>query len=521
MDRSVEQLQQIARFADALPAAIWVGRAPSGECVYVNEAFEIVLGLRPPADARAGNYVGPYGVHTRTGEPYPEDRMPYPLVLRSRAPVQVDDLVIHRHDGGKTYLRVFASPLFDDAGEIAYVVEAFIDITREVEANEARTRGERELQHTRRMEAIGSLAGGIAHDFNNLLSIVKLVAASLRAGEQAPARLELLQNLDDVADSAAHLTRALLGFAGRVAHRGERVALNARARSMVEIAARTFDRRLKVRAELEAEHDQVVGDGSQLEQVVMNLLLNARDAVEGAGEIVVRTSDITIAGDEPGLPAGGYLCLEVVDTGGGIDPSVRDRLFEPYVTTKTLGPQKGTGLGLATVYGIVQSHHGRIEVADPGPGRTTLRVLLPVVTGADLPAPRARPRTAPPLVHGTGTVLVVEDEPLVGKTCAAMLADLGYTVVLAGSGREALRRFHQRPGDFDAVLLDLSLPDMTARDICVALRESRADLPVILTTGFAIDEDAQEVVALGVRGFHPKPLDVAALSQTLARVIRG
>ncbi len=519
MERPVDQLRLIAGFADALPAAIWVGRAPSGECVYVNAAFERVLGLRPPDEASRGNYVGPYGVHTLTGEPYPEDRMPYELVLRQRAAVVVDDIVIHRHDGEKTYLRVFASPIFDGAGQIEYVVEAFIDITREVEAQRDRLRGERELQHTRRMEAIGSLAGGIAHDFNNLLSIVKLVAASLRHTDRGPARQDLLQNLNDVADSAAQLTRALLGFAGRAGHRAERVAANPLIRGLVELASRTFESRLTVATDLQASVDQIIGDGSQLEQVLMNLLLNARDAVAGGGRVTVRTRDVVIAADAAvALPAGRYLAIDVEDSGPGIDPAVRDRIFEPYVTTKGLGPHKGTGLGLATAYGIVQAHRGRLDILATGPSGTTMRVLLPAVLGGAPGVAGRRPE--PPLIRGTGTILIIEDEPLVLKTCAATLRDLGYDVELAGTGHEAVGVLRDRAEQLSAVLLDLSLPDMTAREICTAIRELRDDLPVILTTGFAIDESAQEIVALGVRAYHPKPLDAAHLSQTLARVLR-
>lgn len=510
MERPVDQLRLIAAFADALPSAIWVGRAPRGECVYVNQEFKRILGIQPPAQAERGNYVGPYGVHTRTGEPYPEDRMPYELAMRSRAPVIVDDLVIHRHDGVKTYLRVFASPLLE-GDEVAYVVESFIDITREVER-------ERELQHTRRREAIGSLASGIAHDFNNLLSIVKLTAAALRANERDPSRLELLTGLDEVADSAGHLTRALLGSAGRGKNLAERVSLNAIARAMVEVAARTFERRLTLSADLCANGDVILGDGSQLEQVIMNLLMNARDATAGAGRITVTTRAVVLAADDdPGLPAGRYVALEVKDTGGGIDPSVRERLFEPYVTTKTLGAQKGAGLGLSTIYGIARTHGGRAELASTGPLGTTIRVLLPAVEG-DAPAPVERRAQA--IVRGSGLVLVVDDEPGVLKSSGAILRELGYEVALAPGGREALQVFRERLSDVRAVLLDMSMPEMGGKETYLALRALRAEVPVILTTGFSLNEEAQTILDLGVRAFLPKPFDVGQLSATLAELTR-
>src|SRR4051812_35943587 len=153
MDRTLDQLREITKFADALPVAVWVGRAPSGECVYVNRKFEEILGITPPEGALRGNYVGPYGVHTTTGEAYPEDQMPYERVVRARAAVVIEDLVIHRHDGGRTHLRVFASPLFDERGELAYVVEAFTDKTKEVEADRARREGERQLEIAQKLDS--------------------------------------------------------------------------------------------------------------------------------------------------------------------------------------------------------------------------------------------------------------------------------------------------------------------------------------------------------------------------------
>jgi signal transduction histidine kinase len=319
--------------------------------------------------------VGPYGVHLPSGEPYPEQQMPFERVLRARGPVVVDDLVIHRHDGARTFLRVFAAPLFDEGQEVSYVVEAFTDVTREMES-------ERQVQLSMRMESIGSLAAGIAHDFNNLLSIMKLVVTNLRRGERAPARLELLQHLDSVADSAALLTRNLWGFAQQRVNEKAPEKVNPLIRKVLELVRSTFEPRIALSAALTAKADVVMGDGSQLEQILMNLLLNARDAIAETGRIGVRTRNRRLAANEhPSLPAGLYLELEIDDSGGGIEPSIRERIFEPYFTTKTEGAQRGTGLGLATVYRLAQTHGGLADVATTGPEGTTFRVLLPALEG--------------------------------------------------------------------------------------------------------------------------------------------
>ncbi len=517
--RSQDELAAIATFADALPVAVWVGRARGGEVVYINREFERILGITPPEGAARGNYVGPYGVHTPTGAPYPEDRMPFERVLRSKKTEVIDDLVVHRHDGSKVYLRVFAKPIFDDAGEVAYVVEAFTDRTREVETERSRAESEQQLQGVRRLESLGSLAGGVAHDFNNLLGIVKLVAAQLRRGESDRDRLELVRYLDDVADSAAKLTRALLGFARRGKHLSRPISVHEIAESVVELAQRTFERRILVISDLAASPDVVVGDAAQIEQVVMNLVMNARDALPGPGRIVVRTRrEIVGESAGAGLRAGTYVVVEVEDTGTGIDAAVRDRVFEPYVSTKGAGSLKGTGLGLATVYGVAQAHGGTAEVVSSSSAGTTMKVLLPASDEVMVAAPR---RSEAPLPPGSGTILVVDDEPLVLRMTAQVLSQSGYDVMTASSGDAAVELFRASSARVRAVVLDMVMPGMDGKATYLALRSVDPDVRVLLTTGYALNHDAQGILDLGVRGFVSKPFDGDQLGQALARVLKS
>jgi two-component system, cell cycle sensor histidine kinase and response regulator CckA len=516
--------QDLAMVADELPVAILLGRVPGGEVVYVNAAFREVLGMETPVGSAAGGYVEPYGMHTRTGEKYPKEKLPFAQVVATRALVVVDDIVVHRRDGKRVYLRVFAKPLFDAAGTMSHVLEAFTDITREVEAEKARIEGERRLYRAQRLESIGNLVGGIAHDFNNLLTVTTLVISRLRATEKDPERKRGLDRVDQVTTTAVGLIRNLLGFAGRGRSLAAQVSLEEIVRSIVAIAERTFDRRIVLRTELGASGGVVLGDTSQLEQVVMNLLLNARDAVVGQGEVVVRTRVAALASAEAndGEP-GDYVLLEVSDTGTGIDPSIRDRVFEPYFTTKTTGPVRGTGLGLATVHGIAQSHHGFVEIVDNVPRGTTLRVGLPRHRRkSEVPhAARAGPRRraspgAKPHDGGGRLLLLVADEPLARASTAETLTELGYRVIEAEVGTHAIATFRERSSEITAVVLDMLTPTAGGKECYVDLRQVRDDVPVLLITGSAMNDEVRAILDLGVGAWLEKPYDVAGLADSLA-----
>ena len=336
---------------DNLPLGLWVADA-KGELLYANAEFQEIMGMGARDDVAVGGYAEPYGICDRSGQPYPESRMPFVQAMQARTTVVVDDIVIHRRDGRRVHVRATARPQLDAGGAVQSVVIAFFDITREVEAERARAHSESQQRHTQRLEALGKLAGGIAHDFNNLLAGIKMLASHVRLGEEDPARLSSLRYIDDITDRGAELTRALLRFAQKESNHPRAVDFDEVIRDTVELAQRTIDRRIEVIADLGAPGATILGHRPQVEQVVMNLVVNARDAIPGAGRLILRTRS-----------GGDHVVLEVEDTGTGIEPHVMARLFEPYVTTKDVGAIKGTGLGLAMVYGIVQSHDGTVEVA--------------------------------------------------------------------------------------------------------------------------------------------------------------
>ena len=515
----------VAIVAEELPVAIWMGRVPGGEVAYTNAAFREVLGVEPPVGAARGAFVEPYGVHTQAGAPYPEDQMPFERVIAARATVIVDDIVIHRHDGRRVSLRVFAKPIFDASGTMTHVLEAFTDISREVESERARAEGERRLARSQRLEAIGQLVAGIAHDFNNLLTVTKLSLSSLRSHETNATKMGALNQISAVTESAVDLIRSLIGFARRERQVAAPMLLEAAVRPVLDMAARTFDPRVSLRADLDAEGAMVLGDSSRLEQMIMNLVINARDAIPAKGEVVVRTTTWDIAERDAGtLPAGRYVVLEVSDSGSGVDPAIRDHIFEPYFTTKTQGSVKGTGLGLSTVHGIVQALGGCIDVDDNEPRGTIMRVTLPradalppVVADDDRsPEPASSPAAGP---SGSGRlVLVVDDEPLVRASMSASLEAHGFRVVDAADGATAVAIFAARHSELCAVVLDMVMPGMRGRDVYLELRKVGADVPVLLVTGSALDDEAQGLLQLGVDGWLAKPYDDGQLVAGLRSV---
>jgi signal transduction histidine kinase/ActR/RegA family two-component response regulator len=499
----------IHEVSNDLPVGIWVARAPGGEFVYANRTFAEIMGQGGRDDAAVGGYSEPYGILTREGTPYPEERLPFVRALQEKQVVVVDDIMIRRPDRSIVYVRAYGRPVTNAAGVITHVVIAFFDVTREFGAEQARAESEKRLQRAQRLEAIGTLAGGIAHDFNNMIFGIKLLAAELANGETSPQRLASLQMIDDVTERSAMLTRSLLGFARRGVHRSMPVAVNDIVASMRDLLRRTMTG-IDISFMIDApDRGMVVGDESQLEQVVMNLVVNARDALRecSGGRVLVRTRT-----------EGDSVILEVSDDGPGIPPALRERVFEPYFTTKTTGSHKGTGLGLATVFGIAETHKGSVEI-DTGIGGVgaTLRVRLPAVPATHVEVAEA-PRSEE-VQPGSGTILVVDDDKLVRRAVATTLRSLGYLTFEAASGREAVELYRQHHAIIRAVVLDVIMPGMGGGATYRAMREVDPAVAVLLMSGYTMNEDVQALLDQGAGGFVMKPYSVEVLARSLADVL--
>jgi nitrogen-specific signal transduction histidine kinase/CheY-like chemotaxis protein len=406
--------------------------------------------------------------------------------------------------------------MFDEAGEITHVVIAFIDISREVQAEVARAEAEARTLRAERLEAVGQLAGGIAHDFNNLLAAVRLVAGSLRQGEDDPARLEALGQIESAAETGTELTRSLLSFAQRRTHAPVPLSVNEVATDVMKLLRLPIDPRLELGADLHAS-GHVSADRSQIDQVLMNLVVNAREAAGSSGVVVVHTRDAVLAAAEAarrGLAPGPYVVIEVRDDGPGIDAGVRDRIFEPYFTTKS-PTEHGRGLGLATVFGIVTSHGGVVESASNTPRGTVMRVFLPSVTASAESGPRSSVRA--PMTRGRGTVLVVDDEPLVRKATSAALRHLGYDVLGACDGDEGVAMFRENRAAIRLVVLDMVMPRMDGQETLRLLRGIDPGVRVLLTTGNTPEDG--EGLELGVAGLITKPYGLEELSEAIANAM--
>jgi nitrogen-specific signal transduction histidine kinase/ActR/RegA family two-component response regulator len=385
------------------------------------------------------------------------------------------------------------------------VVGVYRDIT-------AQKRLEEELLQAQKMESIGTLAGGIAHDFNNILGTIVGYLGLLK--EELPGNPELqryFEILERSALRASELTRQLLGFARKGKFEVRPLDLARLCSEVVELFRTTLDPRVQLRTHFPPDLPLVEGDASQLHQAILNLCMNARDAMPEGGLLELTLQPVIApdptSGEPPVLRP--YACLTVRDTGVGMDEHVKSRMFEPFFTTK--GPGKGTGLGLAMVYGIVRNHGGFLEVdSEVGKG-TSVRMYLPVAGGTGEAEQVAA--ESPP---GTGeTILVVDDEEPLCNLLRDVLTRRGYRVLVATDGEEALRLYREHGGRIDLVVLDMTMPGLSGMDTFEALRSADPHARILLTSGYTQEQAAREAVARGAKGFLQKPF---LISELLARV---
>ncbi len=394
------------------------------------------------------------------------------------------------------------------------------DLTdRKLAEKELRER-EEQLRQSQRMEAIGTLAGGVAHDFNNILTAILGYTALLkRTAPQNDGVAKAADVMERAAKRGAVLTQQLLGFARKGKNESAPVDLTALVEEVIGLLQRTIEKDIVIRRTSRPASVVVIGDPGQLQQVVLNLAVNARDAMPGGGELTLDTSIIVLTEEEsrrvPGTAPGSYARLAVSDTGCGIPEEIRGRIFEPFFTTKELG--KGTGMGLAMVYGIIQNHAGAIAVRSEVGRGTTVEILLPHAAEVEASeAPKSMART----VSGKGRVLVVDDEDGVREVAADLLTILGYDVLTAADGASAVEGFRKQHENIDVVLLDLAMPGMGGRECFRALKEIDHEVKAVLCTGYGFNVVAQQLLDEGMLGFIAKPYAIEQLSDAISQALR-
>ncbi len=379
---------------------------------------------------------------------------------------------------------------------------------------------QRQLVQAQKMESVGTLAGGIAHDFNNILTATLGYALLIRKEvDDREAVLSHLQVLEHSARRAVELTRRLLSFSRSGVSDRKPVRLNEIVQEAVQLLRRTFDRSIEIRTSYGTDLPPILGDQGQIHQVLINLCVNARDAMPGGGTLVLRTRGERMGVDgeppRPDAPSPATVVLEVIDTGSGISREILPKIFDPFFTTK--GPGAGTGLGLSIVYGIVKQHGGHVDVtSEPGRG-TTFTIRFPA--SAQEPASAdAAPRPAP-RPHGRETILVVDDEPALRQLMSISLSELGYTVLEAADGLEAIEQYQRHRPSVDLVLLDLVMPRLGGREAYLRLKELDPGIRAVFATGYGIDDKVQELLATGVLGIIKKPYEMTAVENEVRAVL--
>jgi len=409
---------------------------------------------------------------------------------------------------------VQVSPIRNHADEITHLLSMREDITE-------RKKLEDQLRQAQKMESLGTLAGGIAHDFNNVLAIINgFTEIALSRGPSDEAQAKHLREIHNAAQRAIGLVRQILTFSRKTEATFKSVPLNQHIKDLGRMCAETFPRTVSFKIEVDETLPAIWADPNQLQQVIMNLCVNARDAMPGGGLIALSTarvegaSIVRLGAD----PARSYVCIKVSDTGCGMPPHVRARIFEPFFTTKQ--NSGGTGLGLAVVYGIILNHRGILDVESAEGQGSVFHVYLPIEVpklsgqNADL-----APVPAGEFPHGTETVLVVEDEGSLRELLRTILEPRGFKVLTANDGARAVDILLSEPSTIHVVLLDLNLPQLNGIDVYKTLCRLRPEAKVIIISGNITPDTRREINSHGSPEFLPKPYQIEELGRRLRTVL--
>jgi PAS domain S-box-containing protein len=484
----------------------------AGRCLFLNKAGAATLGYE--AEELIGRPMHPLVHHTRAdGTPYPLEDCRVHAAPRAAHAVRSDNEILWRRDGTAVSVVYVATPLRDASDTLIGAVVSFADVSEQ-------KRLEEQLRHAQKMEAIGRLAGGIAHDFNNLLTAILGYSGLLLQGiDASDVRYADLREIQKAGERARALTSQLLAISRRQVLAPRVLDLNTVVAGMDGMLRRLLSEEIALLVVPAPDLGRVKADPGQIEQVMLNLALNSRDAMPQGGRVTIETANVEL--DEAycrthaEVSPGSYVMLAVSDTGVGMDAGVLTRCFEPFFTTKPVG--KGTGLGLATVYGIVKQSGGSIWVySEPGLG-TAFKVYLPRVADDPLGAEPVAPPAAPG--RGTETILLAEDDEAVRTFARRALAGAGYTVLEAPDGEEALRMSARYEGTIHLLITDVVMPGIPGRVLAERLASERPELNVLYVSGYTENAIVHNGVLDPGTAFLHKPLTVESLLQKVREVL--
>jgi PAS domain S-box-containing protein len=526
MDRALSiaerEQRRLEAVLEALPTGVMITDR-EGHPQRINAAFHQIWGGAPMAGSR--HDTRPWrGFWASNGAPVRDEEWALSRALETGEPQTGDVVEIERFDGsGRATIINAAAPIRDRAGAIVGCVVAEVDISeqRRTElalkdtllrletALETTRQAEERLRQGQKMEAVGQLAGGVAHDFNNLLTVILAGTEFLGDGLQPADPLrEEVEEIRKAGERAAALVRQLLAFSRKQVLEPRVVDLNELLRGLDGLFKRILGEHLELVLRLEPRLHRCRLDPGQFEQVLVNLVVNARDAMPDGGRITLETANVTLDAEQPELQPGDHVCVTISDTGQGMSPEVQRRVFEPFFTTKQ--PGRGTGLGLSTVYGIVKQSGGAVSfTSEPGRG-TSFRVCFPRVP--DGPTEHTPTNTSRVARRGRETVLLVEDEAQVRGAVEGMLTRAGYRVLTAANGEEALRLGALHADEIQLLITDVVMPRMSGHTLADVMRQRRPSLRVLFMSGY---DEASVAHGAGDAHFIGKPMSSEAL---LARV---
>ena len=508
--------ETLAVALEAAQMGTWAWNIPTGELEWSDQC-KAIFGIPAGEPMNYGRFLRAL---------HPDDRAATDAAITHALAAKVPYDIEYRTvwpDGSVHWVSAKGRAFYDEAsGQPARMAGTAMDITARKQAEVDRQRVEKKLQETQKLESLGVLAGGIAHDFNNLLTGVmgNTSLARMELSESSPAH-PCLDEIEEAAQRAGDLCKQMLAYAGRGRFAVQNLYLSSLVSETTHLLKSSIGKGVVLRLDLAEGLPAVSGDVTQLRQIVMNLVINASEAIGSRSGTVAITTGFVRAGqagiDNPpaalDVPDGDCVFLEVSDDGSGMTPETLAKIFDPFFTTKFTG----RGLGLAAVLGIVRSHKGTLKVTSaPGTG-TTFRILLPCA-GAQEAAPKI-PSGAPDGWRGSGTALVVDDEDTVRVTATRMLQSIGFRVLTAESGREGVERFRAEAENIRIVLLDLTMPHLDGEATFRQLRQLRPDVRVLLMSGFDENDVIARFADSGPAGFLQKPFGAADLRARLQEIL--